>query len=182
MTHKQRERLSFSFGASGLQLYFVFIIVYAYVSPDGFLVRRLLSPDCLGGGQSCCQPLNIHSPLLSYQQKLPFLGGYCARLQFSQLPLWLRIDPWLHFGPWDTWFPGMLFPRWHCAWFHLLPFTISPSSWPGLPFWKQEDRYSPTKMVEREAIEGASVLTARWAELLHKLWPLSLHTSCYIRK
>lgn len=49
MTHKQRERLSFSFGASGLKLYFVFIIVYAYVSPDGFLVRQLLSPDCLGG-------------------------------------------------------------------------------------------------------------------------------------
>lgn len=27
----------------------MFIIVYAYVSPDGFLVRQLLSPDCLGG-------------------------------------------------------------------------------------------------------------------------------------
>lgn len=52
MTHKQRERLSFSFGASGLKLYFVFIIVYAYVSPDGFLVRQLLSPDCLGGANA----------------------------------------------------------------------------------------------------------------------------------
>lgn len=67
-----------------------------------------------------------------------------AQLKFSQLPLWLTVDPGPQLGQRDPWFPGMLFKRWHFAWFHLWPVSISPSSWPGLPFW-EEDKYPPTK-------------------------------------